>query len=110
MPCMSIKTPITAAMSATFMEPVYRVPSRRWYSEYHMSESSTFAKPFSSQDDTASDPARLAQLEFHVKSGDYFPMLATVLCALEEGVKACQDGVGHAADFMDHEVLQAFRK
>ncbi len=75
-----------------------------------MSDTPSFSKPYECQNDTGSDPQRLEQLEFHLKTGDYFPLLATVICALEEGVKACTDGVAHAADFMDHEVLAGLRQ
>lgn len=38
------------------------------------------------------DPERLKTLEFHIKSGDYFPLLATIMGFLEESVRECENG------------------
>lgn len=77
---------------------------------YFLPMSDTFAKPYECQTDASANPERLAQLEFHLKSGDYFPLLATVLCAVEEGVKRCESGVEHAAEFVDAKVLKSLRE
>jgi hypothetical protein len=37
----------------------------------------------------AEDDYRLSRLEFHIKNGDYFPMLATILGFIEETIKQC---------------------
>ncbi|MEK9160679.1 MAG: hypothetical protein AAB440_01405 [Patescibacteria group bacterium] len=37
----------------------------------------------------AADDHRIERLEFHVKSGDYFPMLATILGFVEETIAQC---------------------
>lgn len=37
----------------------------------------------------AADDKRIERLEFHVKSGDYFPMLATILGFVEETLTQC---------------------
>jgi hypothetical protein len=55
-----------------------------------MSET-TFAKPFAEMD-MSPEPKSLEQLEFHIKSGDYFPLLATVMGFLEESIRACENG------------------
>ena len=70
----------------------------------------TFSKPYECQVDASSDPKELERLQFHLKTGDYFPLLATVMCALEEGIKSCEAGVEHAAEYLDSTVLENIRK
>jgi hypothetical protein len=73
-----------------------------------MTETSTFALPYACQTDASANPERLQQLEFHVRTGDYFPVLATVLCFLEESVKACESGTPHVTA-VTAEAIQSVR-
>jgi hypothetical protein len=52
---------------------------------------------------------RLKELEFHIKSGDYFPLLATIMGFLEESVRQCENGFLTIAP-MESEVIQNVRK
>lgn len=52
----------------------------------------------------AEDDRRIERLEFHLKSGDYFPMLATILGFVEETVKDC------AKDDVQYGLIQKVRK
>jgi hypothetical protein len=49
---------------------------------------------FSSQEkiihDKSSDDERLEKLKFHLDTGDYFPMLATILGFVQETVTECE--------------------
>lgn len=55
------------------------------------------------------DPERVKQLEYHVTTGDYFPVLATVLGFLEEGMKQCEEGV-HEVVSVTPNVIEGLRK
>ncbi|MDB5195371.1 MAG: hypothetical protein JWO84_555 [Parcubacteria group bacterium] len=57
-----------------------------------MSPTNAFAEPYAQQTDTADEPVRLERLEFHIKTGDYFPLLATVMGFLEESIRTCENG------------------
>lgn len=74
-----------------------------------MSDSRAFALPYECQEDTSSNPARLKELEFHIESGDYFPLLATVLGFLEEGMRQCETGSLDTAP-VQATVIEDFRK
>lgn len=74
-----------------------------------MSDLPAFARPYSEQEDTGSEPARLEVLQFHIKTGDYFPLLATVMGFLEESIRKCEDGFMIIAP-MESEVIQNIRK
>lgn len=52
----------------------------------------------------ATDDHRIERLEFHLKNGDYFPMLATILGFLQETVKDC------AKDNVQYQLVQDVRK
>lgn len=52
----------------------------------------------------AADDHRIERLEFHLKNGDYFPMLATILGFLQETVKDC------AKDSTQYQLVQDVRK
>jgi hypothetical protein len=69
-----------------------------------------FAKSYDQMEDTGDDPERLERLRFHLQSGDYVPLLCTVLNFLEDGVKACETGVAHAADLLDASVINGMRE
>lgn len=69
----------------------------------------TFMKPYERMTDSGSDPERLRQLEFHIQSGDYFPLLATVLGFLEEGMRECETGTLTLAP-VEAEVIENFRR
>ncbi len=45
----------------------------------------------------AEDDYRLQRLEFHLKQGDYFPMVATVVGFIEEALKECKSDVVKAS-------------
>lgn len=45
----------------------------------------------------AEDDRRLERLEFHLKHGDYFPMVATVLGFVEEALAECKSDIVKAA-------------
>jgi len=59
--------------------------------------------------DTSEEPERLKELQFHLESGDYFPLLSTVLGFLEEGMRKCEMGVLAFAP-IEADVLEKFRK
>jgi hypothetical protein len=67
-----------------------------------------FSKPLDCEPATH-EPARLQQLEFHIKSGDYFPLLATIMGFLEEGIRQCEDGFLTIAP-IESEVIQNVRQ
>ncbi len=74
-----------------------------------MSVSDAFATPYECLEDTSGNPERLKQLEFHIESGDYFPLLATVLGFLEEGMRECETGSLTLAP-VEAKVVEDFRK
>ena len=59
--------------------------------------------------ETEVDTERLAQLRFHLESGDYFRLLATVFGFLEESVKECEVGPITLAP-VEAELIQSVRK
>lgn len=67
-----------------------------------------FAKPLACEEETH-DPKRLAALEFHVRTGDYFPLLATVMGFLEESVRECENGFLTIAP-IEAEVVRTLRQ
>lgn len=74
-----------------------------------MSQTQTFSKSFEQMHDAAPDPDRLKQLEFHIDSGDYFPLLATIMGFLEEGIRECENGFLTIVP-MESEIIQNVRK
>lgn len=75
-----------------------------------MSDTQTFSVPFDRLEDAAADPTRLKQLEFHITSGDYFPVLATMLAFLEDGAKLNQTGMAPDAVPLETKLIEDFRK
>ena len=68
-----------------------------------------FSLPYEQQQDTGDNPTRLKELEFHLESGDYFPLLATVLGFLEEGMRQCETGPLETAP-VEATVIEDFRR
>lgn len=66
-------------------------------------------QPYECMTEITSEPERLRQLEYHIESGDYFPLLATVLGFLEEGMRECETGVLTLAP-IEAEVIEGFRR
>ena len=61
-------------------------------------------KPLSS-----TDTERLARLHFHLKSGDFFPTLATILGFVEETVGSL-DAKEDSLPVLERELIQGVRK
>ena len=55
------------------------------------------------------DTERLARLHYHLKSGDYFPTLATILGFVEETISGYQDGPD-SMPRLECELIQSVRK
>ncbi len=53
---------------------------------------------------------RLERLKFHVNTGDYFPMLATILGFLEETVQECKCGLTAEIVPVETKVVRDVRK
>lgn len=70
----------------------------------------TFAEPFEKQHDTAAHPERLEQLQFHIKSGDYFPLLSTLLCFVEEGMRSCESGEALTLPPVEADLIRSLRE
>jgi hypothetical protein len=75
-----------------------------------MSDNQFFAKPYDSVADTSQDPVRLEKLQFHIESGDLFPLLSTIVCFLEEGMRACEAGESLTIAPVETEVLKNVRE
>ena len=70
----------------------------------------TFAKPYSKMPDTSAEPERLKQLEYHIQSGDYFPLLSTIMCFLEEGMRECETGAPLQFAPVEADILKNLRE
>lgn len=57
---------------------------------------------------SVTDTERLARLHFHLKTGDYFPTLATILGFIEETVSAYPQK--DALPCLERELIQSVRK
>lgn len=55
------------------------------------------------------DTERLARLHFHLKSGDYFPTLATILGFIEETISS-YDAAPGSMPVLERELIQGVRK
>ncbi len=55
------------------------------------------------------DTERLARLHFHLKSGDYFPTLATILGFVEETVSSIDSGPS-GMPALERELIHSVRK
>ncbi|MDB5274981.1 MAG: hypothetical protein JWO58_3348 [Chitinophagaceae bacterium] len=55
------------------------------------------------------DTERLARLHFHVKTGDYFPMLATILGFIEETLDT-YPGLSDSLPILEKDLIQGVRK
>src|SRR3989344_6600078 len=55
------------------------------------------------------DPEQLKLLEYHLQTGDYFPLLSTVMGFFEEAMRECQTGPLVLAP-MEAEVIQQMRE
>jgi formate dehydrogenase maturation protein FdhE len=55
------------------------------------------------------DTERLARLHFHLKSGDYFPTLATILGFVEETISS-MDAQADSLPALERELIQGVRK
>jgi hypothetical protein len=55
------------------------------------------------------DTERLARLHFHLKSGDYFPTLATILGFVEETISSYELKPG-SMPALERELIQSVRK
>ncbi|MGE5540970.1 MAG: hypothetical protein ACM3TU_01650 [Bacillota bacterium] len=73
-----------------------------------MSKEHHFWPSYERMPDTSIHPERLQELQFHLESGDYFPLLSTILGFLEEGMRQCEQGVLALAP-VEAEVLENLR-
>ncbi|MDB5245590.1 MAG: hypothetical protein JWN90_695 [Parcubacteria group bacterium] len=55
------------------------------------------------------DTERLARLHFHVKTGDYFPMLATILGFVEETLDTYPE-ISDSMPLLEKDLIQSVRK
>ena len=55
------------------------------------------------------DPEQLKLLEYHLQTGDYFPLLSTVMGFFEEAMRECQTGPLVLAP-MEAEVIRQMRE
>lgn len=57
----------------------------------------------------AQNPERLEQLKYHLETGDYFPLLSTIMGFMEEAMYECQTGTLTLAP-MEAEVIRQMRE
>jgi hypothetical protein len=60
--------------------------------------------------DIVPEEHHLERLRFHLKTGDYFPLLATILGFLEETVKECDCSAEAELAPMEARVIETVRK
>ena len=66
-----------------------------------------FDEPYGCAHDT--EPERIQQLEYHIETGDYFPLLSTVLGFMEETMQECETGTLSLIP-MEADVIRQMRK
>ncbi|HEX5774550.1 MAG TPA: hypothetical protein VFY28_01135 [Candidatus Paceibacterota bacterium] len=66
-----------------------------------------YTRPYDAQPDC--DPERIQKIEFHLRAGDYFPSLATVLGFIEESVKQCETGA-HDGTVVSPDIIRSLRE
>jgi len=54
-------------------------------------------------------PERLEQLQYHLETGDYFPLLSTIMGFMEEAMRECQTGTLTLVP-MEAEVIRQMRE